>query len=55
MQVQATLANPDGKLRPGMFVQTEVVLGANRGRSWRCRPRPSATRRTATRCSSSRT
>ena len=29
MQVQATLANSDGKLRPGMFVQTEMVLGAN--------------------------
>src|SRR5262245_45005599 len=28
-QVQATLANPDGVLRPGMFVQTEVVLGAS--------------------------
>jgi len=28
VQVQATLANPDGKLRPGMFVQTEVNLGA---------------------------
>jgi membrane fusion protein (multidrug efflux system) len=27
IQVQATLANADGKLRPGMFVQTEVVLG----------------------------
>jgi len=27
MQVQATLANPEGKLRPGMFVQTEIVLG----------------------------
>jgi len=27
IQVQATLANPNGKLRPGMFVQTEVVLG----------------------------
>jgi membrane fusion protein (multidrug efflux system) len=27
IQVQATLANPDGKLRPGMFVQAEVVLG----------------------------
>ncbi len=25
--VQATLANPDGKLRPGMFVRTEVTLG----------------------------
>ncbi|HEX7137690.1 MAG TPA: hypothetical protein VF219_07585, partial [Vicinamibacterales bacterium] len=25
---QATLANPDGKLRPGMFVQAEVTLGA---------------------------
>jgi membrane fusion protein (multidrug efflux system) len=30
IQVQATLANPEGKLRPGMFVQTEVVLGAGR-------------------------
>ena len=29
IQVQATLANPDGRLRPGMFVQTEMVLGAN--------------------------
>jgi membrane fusion protein (multidrug efflux system) len=27
VQVQATLANPDGKLRPGMFVQAEVVVG----------------------------
>jgi membrane fusion protein (multidrug efflux system) len=27
--VQATLANPEGKLRPGMFVQTQVVLGAS--------------------------
>jgi membrane fusion protein (multidrug efflux system) len=27
IQVQATLPNPDGKLRPGMFVQTEVVIG----------------------------
>jgi membrane fusion protein (multidrug efflux system) len=30
IQVQATLPNPDGRLRPGMFVQTEVVLGAAR-------------------------
>ena len=29
IQVQATLANPDAKLRPGMFVQTEMGLGAN--------------------------
>jgi membrane fusion protein (multidrug efflux system) len=28
IQVQATLANPDGKLRPGMFVEAQVVLGA---------------------------
>src|SRR5919197_1520560 len=28
VQAQATLANPDGKLRPGMFVQAEVTLGA---------------------------
>lgn len=27
-QVQATFANPDGRLRPGMFVETRVVLGA---------------------------
>jgi membrane fusion protein (multidrug efflux system) len=27
VQVQATLANPEGKLRPGMFVQAQVVLG----------------------------
>ena len=27
--VQATLANPAGKLRPGMFVQAQVVLGAS--------------------------
>ena len=26
----ATLANPQGKLRPGMFVQTELALGASR-------------------------
>ena len=30
VQVQATVPNPDGKLRPGMFVQTAVILGANR-------------------------
>jgi membrane fusion protein, multidrug efflux system len=28
VQVQATLANPEEKLRPGMFVEAEVVLGA---------------------------
>ena len=27
VQVQATLANPGGRLRPGMFVQAEVPLG----------------------------
>ena len=30
VQVQATLANPGGKLHPGMFVQVEVVTGADR-------------------------
>jgi len=30
IQVQATLANPGGKLRPGMYVQVELGLGANR-------------------------
>src|SRR5438093_11551918 len=28
VQVQATFANPAGTLRPGMFVQTEIMLGA---------------------------
>jgi membrane fusion protein (multidrug efflux system) len=28
VQVQATFANANGRLRPGMFVQTEIVLGA---------------------------
>jgi membrane fusion protein, multidrug efflux system len=28
IQAQATLANPDGRLRPGMFVQAEVTLGS---------------------------
>ncbi|HKF20382.1 MAG TPA: efflux RND transporter periplasmic adaptor subunit [Candidatus Angelobacter sp.] len=30
VQVQATLSNPGGKLRPGMFVQVEVGVGAKR-------------------------
>jgi membrane fusion protein (multidrug efflux system) len=30
VQVQATLGNADGKLRPGMFVQTEVAVGQSR-------------------------
>jgi len=30
VQVQATLANPGGKLRPGMFVQVAVVTGTDR-------------------------
>jgi membrane fusion protein (multidrug efflux system) len=30
VQVQATLANPQGILRPGMFVQTEVMVGVSR-------------------------
>jgi len=30
VQVQATLANPEGKLKPGMFVQVEVGVGAKR-------------------------
>jgi membrane fusion protein, multidrug efflux system len=29
IQVQATLANADGKLRPGMFVEAQVVVGAS--------------------------
>jgi membrane fusion protein (multidrug efflux system) len=30
VQVQATLGNADRKLRPGMFVQTELLVGADR-------------------------
>ena len=30
VQVQATFANPQGKLRPGMFVEAKVVLGGSR-------------------------
>lgn len=30
LQIQATLQNPGGKLRPGMFVQVEVGVGASR-------------------------
>jgi membrane fusion protein (multidrug efflux system) len=30
MQIQATLANPGGKLHPGMFVNVELVMGAER-------------------------
>jgi membrane fusion protein (multidrug efflux system) len=30
VQLQATVANPNGKLHPGMFVQVEVGVGANR-------------------------
>jgi membrane fusion protein (multidrug efflux system) len=29
VQVQATLPNPDGRLRPGMFVEVEVILDAS--------------------------
>ncbi|HEY7054931.1 MAG TPA: efflux RND transporter periplasmic adaptor subunit, partial [Vicinamibacterales bacterium] len=30
VMVQATLSNPGGRLRPGMFVQTQVALGDSR-------------------------
>jgi membrane fusion protein, multidrug efflux system len=30
IKIQATLGNPRGTLRPGMFVQTEILLGAGR-------------------------
>jgi len=29
VQVQATLANADGKLRPGMYVQARLLLGSS--------------------------
>jgi membrane fusion protein (multidrug efflux system) len=29
VQVQATLANPEAKLRPGMFVQSQLMLGSS--------------------------
>jgi membrane fusion protein, multidrug efflux system len=31
VQVQATLPNPSGKLRPGMFVDTQIAMGATTG------------------------
>ena len=49
VQVQATLANPEGKLQPGMFVQVEVALGASRDRGHRCRRPLSTMPRMATR------
>ena len=30
VQVQATVPNPDGKLKPGMFVQTSIATGTTR-------------------------
>src|SRR5206468_3830746 len=30
IQVQATVPNPQGKLRPGMYVQVQVILGESR-------------------------
>jgi membrane fusion protein (multidrug efflux system) len=30
LQIQATLSNPEAKLRPGMFVEVEVALGGSR-------------------------
>jgi membrane fusion protein (multidrug efflux system) len=30
IEVQATLSNPEGKLRPGMFVQVEIPVGTTR-------------------------
>jgi membrane fusion protein (multidrug efflux system) len=30
VQVQATFANPQGRLRPGMFVETKVLVGGSR-------------------------
>jgi membrane fusion protein (multidrug efflux system) len=29
-EVQATLSNPEGKLRPGMFVRVDMTIGADR-------------------------
>jgi membrane fusion protein, multidrug efflux system len=29
-EVQATLSNPEGKLRPGMFVRVDITIGADR-------------------------
>jgi membrane fusion protein, multidrug efflux system len=30
IQIQATLSNPGGRLRPGMFVEVQAITGANR-------------------------
>ena len=54
VQLQATVANPEEKLRPGMYVTTAVGLPV-RKRSWPFRPRPCSTPPTATRSSSSTT
>ncbi len=51
VQVQATLPNPDGRLRPGMFVKTASPVSVPRPRSSPCPRRPSTTRPTATRSS----
>ena len=34
IQLRATLANPEGKLRPGMFVQADVVLPGSTTSAW---------------------
>ena len=49
-QAQATIPNPDGKLRAGMFANVDVVLGQDK-RCCRCRRRRSTMRRTGIRCS----
>jgi len=49
-QVQATLANPQGKLKPGMFVQVAMHYGKARD-AVTLPARPSAMRPTATRSS----
>ena len=54
-QVQASFANRDGKLRPGMFVDAHLAHGAKTAGRSRSRRRRSAMRRSATRSSSSRT
>ncbi len=53
IQVQATLANPEGRLRPGMFVQAEVVDGRRPLGDRAARDGYQLLRHTVTRCSSS--
>ena len=52
MRLQATLANPEGRLLPGMFANARVVMPPAAGRGERAGDRGRRARSTAIRCSS---